>query len=518
MGKVRKIVRPGLKTIVALAALLSSPVLAQEAAPLRIATSFEVANMNPLEEGFWMPEFGVGELLMQFRADGQIHPWLAASLESVDDLTWRLTLRDGVVYQNGKPLTAQTVLAAIDYQLANSTAARGSVPESAQFTASGPLEITVTTSEPWPVLPSVLASEAVFLIYDAEAVEAAGDDYDSLEGAGIYTGPYALVSLDPTSMELEANPDYWQGNPALPGVTVNFVADANARILAVQNGEADIALYPPSAALAMVGATPGLHFNSGTPGTGGFLAFMNIASPPFDDVAVRRAVMKGIDYEELAQTVLGGLVDTATGFYSESLPWSVQNYETDSAEAATLLEEAGWTLDGDLRRKDGEPLALNILIYPQQPDLVPLSNALQAQLRPLGIEVSVQSVDDIYAGAGDGNLDWDIAISSEGTASLGNPQNFINRYLLSGERNFAGYDNGDLRQAADELAVSIDPDRRAALLERIQAILVDEDPYAFALTHSKGRVVVNDLYRDYQPGVANFHIAYDTAPSNSQDD
>jgi len=45
--------------------------------PLRIVTSFPVEFHEPSVQGFWMHEYGVGEMLMQFRSDGQFHPWLA---------------------------------------------------------------------------------------------------------------------------------------------------------------------------------------------------------------------------------------------------------------------------------------------------------------------------------------------------------------------------------------------------------------------------------------------------------
>lgn len=497
--------------------IAASPALAEDHPPLRIVTSFAIESMDPYSEGFWMQEFGVAELLMKFESDGQHHPWLLSDLDSADDETWVLTLRENLTFQNGKPVNAEAVLAAIDLQLENSPSARGSVPESAEFSMTGEFEITVTTDQPWPSLPGTLANESVFLIFDAEAVAAVGDDWSSLVGAGIYTGPYAVTLLDANEMVAERFDDYWQGVPALPGLSVAFVTDPNARILAVQNDEADIALYPPTAAFPVIEATPGLHFVAGTPGTGGFMGFFNTAHAPFDDALARRAVLHAIDYEHIAQTVFKGLRATATGLYNADFAWAVENYATDRAEAARLLDEAGWTLGNDGRRsKDGTPLDLTVLIYPQQPDLVPLSNDLQAQFNALGIAVTIQSVDDIYAGMGEGTVDWDIAISSEGTVSWGITEGFLSRYIAStGARNYAGYTNDRIDALIAELAVTVDAERRNAALREIQAILYDEDPYVFSFVISKGAVVVNDRYQDYPPGFALYHVSWQTAPSGS---
>ena len=500
------------------AALCSTAVVAQDApAPLRIVTSFDIESMNPAEEGFWMQEFGVAELLMKFDADGTNKPWLLESLVAQDDLTWIATVREGVAFQNGKVLDADTVLAAIERQIAKSDSVTGAVPEGATFEKTGPMEITIKTTAPWPDLPGVLSNEGVFLIYDAAAVDAVGEDWAQLIGAGIYTGPYAVTGLDANRLDVERNEAYWRGEPALPGLSVSFVSDANARILAVQNDEADIALYPPIAAKPVVDATPGINFNYGTPGTGGFLGFMNVNEPPFDDVRVRQALLKTIDYDEIANVVFGGVLSQAKGLYNESFPWARQNYQTDPEAAAALLDEAGWVLDGDVRKKDGEPLALDVVIYPQQPDLVPLSGALQAQLKDLGIAINIQSVDDVYSALGKGGVSWDLGISSEGTVSWGVTSPFLNRYLgPGGNRNFAGYANAEVHSLIDELKVTVDTARRDDILMRIQDILIDEDPYVFALTIHKGRVVVNDAYAGYQPGFALHHITYETAPSPAQ--
>ena len=500
-----------------LAVALATTTAWAQPAPLRIVTSFQIDSMDPAEDGFWMQEFGVAELLMKFQPDGTNQPWLLESLIADNELSWNAILRDGLTFQNGKPVDADVVLAVIARQIAVSDSARGAVPEGTTFEKTGPLSFAINTQAPWPDLPGVLSNESIFLIFDAAAVEAVGEDWSKLAQAGIYTGPYQVTSLDSNRLQTERNDGYWQGTPALPGVTVNFVTDANARILAVQNDEADIALYPPIAARPVVDATPGIHFNYGTPGTGGFLGFMNIRQPPFDDVRVRQALMKAIDYDQIANVVFGGVMTQAKSLYNESFPWAQQNYATDPVAAAALLDDAGWVLEGETRRKDGKPLELTVVIYPQQPDLVPLSGALQAQLRKLGIGIKIQSVDDVYSALGDGSMDWDLGISSEGTVSWGVATPFLSRYVgPGGNRNFVSYDNAEVHALIAELRTTVDTAHRDAMLARIQTILVAEDPYVFSLTIHKGRVVVNDAYAGYQPGFALHHVSAQTAPDAAQ--
>lgn len=500
------------------AAATQAPAPAAEADPpaLRIVTSFQIETLNPVEDGFWMPEFGVGELMMQFRADGKHYPWLLASIEQIDDTTWRLQLNEGITFQNGKPLDAEALAALINRQLELSSSAQSNFAEGSRAEVSGPLEVTLATVEPNTGVIPALSDEAVFPVYDVAAVAAAGEDYAQLIGAGIYTGPYSVVSLSDQELVLKRNETYWQGRPALPGVSVRFVTDPQARILAVQNDEADIALYPPTAAKAVVDAQEGIFFNYGTPGTGGFRMALNLQEPPFNDMAARQAIIRAINYDEIANDVMDGVFAVATGFYPPFFPFAVTNQATDTAAASRILDEGGWAPGPDgVRAKGGEPLRVVLLIYPQQPDLVPISEAIQAQLADLGFAVEIRSVDNINAALGPDGEEWDAGLVSSGPVTFGGaPEPVLRRsFVTGGDRNYASFTNAEVDALTAELGRTFDEQRRTAILTRLQEILIVEEPYQFFVNFSTGRVIVNERYRDYQPGFALFHVSYETRPT-----
>ncbi|MEM9523924.1 MAG: ABC transporter substrate-binding protein, partial [Pseudomonadota bacterium] len=131
-----------------------------------MATSFQIRSMDPVKQGFWMQEFGQGELLMQFQPDGTITPWLAESLERVDDTTWIITIRDGVTFQNGRVMDVPAVLAAIAYHRARNAGTQAVLPAEATFTRTGAREITVETGVPVPEFPNILAHEGRLMIID----------------------------------------------------------------------------------------------------------------------------------------------------------------------------------------------------------------------------------------------------------------------------------------------------------------------------------------------------------------
>lgn len=497
----------------AVSGFVATPALAQDTI-INMATGFQIRSMDPVEQGFWMQEFGQGELLMKFQPDGSITPWLAESLTRVDDTTWIITIHDGVTFQNGRTMDVPAVLASIAYFRERSSGTQAVLPAEVTFAQSGPREITVETGVPVPELPNVLAHESRLMIIDVETVLAAGDDYAQLIGAGIHTGPYRIVELDDQRMVAERYDDYWQGHPAMEGVELRFVSDVNARILAVQNGEVDIALYPPISAAPVFAATPNLNLALGAPSTGGFMGMMNVSEGPFEDVAVRQAVMEAINYEEIANAVFHGAKIPATGLYNPRFPWAVENYSFDVDAANARLDAAGWVRDDDIRTRDGETLDLTLMIYPQQPDLVPLSNAVQAYLAQIGISSNIISVDSIRESALNDLVEWDLAMVATGTATVGAVSGFLNRHVAcEGDRNYGGYCNAQMDALIDQLDETVDPDARSAILAEIQTILVDEDPYSFALTILVERALVSDAWSDYVPGVAWHHISWQTAPN-----
>jgi ABC-type transport system substrate-binding protein len=63
--------------------------------------------------------------LVKFDGDGNLMPWLAVAWENVDEYTWRFTLRDGVTFSNGTPLTSDSIKAAVDWLTSDASARDG---------------------------------------------------------------------------------------------------------------------------------------------------------------------------------------------------------------------------------------------------------------------------------------------------------------------------------------------------------------------------------------------------------
>src|ERR1700742_421507 len=214
---------------------------------LTIATSFAIGDLDPIENGYWGNELGYGELLMRPQLNGTVKPWLLKSLTNSSPTTWVLTLNPGIRFQDGKPLNAAALIACMQYQLQQNSSATAALP-GAKLTATGADQVTLTTTSPVPNMPYILGDESFFIIYDQAAYLKAKGSPAKLIAAKIYTGPYVVTAANDEIIREVRNPVSWGGTPKLSEVTVKFITDAESHILAVEHGEANLALYPPTTA------------------------------------------------------------------------------------------------------------------------------------------------------------------------------------------------------------------------------------------------------------------------------
>ncbi|MEV6598549.1 ABC transporter substrate-binding protein [Actinoplanes sp. NPDC051346] len=469
---------------------------------LTIATSFAIGDLDPLENGFWAPEFGFGALLMKPVAGGKLTPWLLESPPSRTSPTrWALRLKPNLTFQNGKPLDAAALAAAMTFSLAENSSVKPLLP-GATVTVSGPRTVTVTTGKPTSYVPSLLAHESMFPIFDYATYQPLKGKDAELIAAKIWSGPYTVTGLTPEAMTLVPTPGYAVSTPKLEKLSVRFVPDAHARILAVQNGEADLALYPPtSAAKELQGRSDAVYLHQ-APGTAaeGFQLLLNLRSGPIADVAVRRAVSHAIDYGQLATQVMNGLYDPAVGFYPAFLPYALRNQTFGAAEANRILDAAGWVRGGDgMRAKDGKPLAFTLLSYPQQPDSKTVAVAVQAQLRTAGFAVEVRQVDDVTA-AVKSPTGWDAAVMGNGAIDWTQTDPVtpvIANFTPGGDNNYGGVDEPELTRLAGQLTETFDPTARDTLMRRVQQIVVEEKVLSLYLTLKRVPVVAAPKLRGY---------------------
>lgn len=488
--------------------------------PVRVITSFNIPEINYAVNSHWWVRFGAAETLTKVVLNPdtgyfEVVPWAAEDITMVDDLTWQIDLRDGMTYQHGGPVTAEDLAECLRQQYEAESQLPGLLPDAVFEAGEG--VVTISTSSPVPLMPNVMAGYTNFIVYDPALVTAAGEDYAQLLGSGLFTGPYMVTDVSDSHASLVRYDGYWQGTPALPGVEVQVISDTQARMLAVQNGEADIVFYPPSEAKGLLEGSEDAIFKTAEPGTADLQLVVNNAVAPFDNVAMRQALFQAIDYQALAEVTMDGAYDQAIGLFPPVVPYAVETNVTDIEAANALLDAEGWVMGEDgFREKDGETLTLTLLIYPQQPDLVPISTGLQAQLKAdVGINLDILSVESTTDYRKENPEDWDISLEFNG--SLGsdmNPIPLLQRYIRSdGDRNFQGINDPVLDAMIDEAAATLDEATRNQQLIDIQTYVVTENAYFTYLTIKKSPAIVSPAYSNYEPLLSQYWIDWQTHPA-----
>jgi peptide/nickel transport system substrate-binding protein len=244
-------------------------------------------------------------------------PYLAKSVEPNADFTeWKITLRDGIKFHDGTPLDSAALLRNFD-EYRKSALIGAALKDIGTVTATGPLEVTVTTTRPWPEFPWFLYLDGRFLI-EAPAQLDSPDCASKLIG----TGPFVLDHWT-VNQELVANknPDYWQKDskgkqlPYLDKITFKPVAEAVQRINSLQGGQLD-----------MVHTSDGQQVDALRQLTGQFNVLeqpkgrsevryylMNAAKPPLDDLNARKAVAMAIDRNQINEIRNNGAYRVANG-------------------------------------------------------------------------------------------------------------------------------------------------------------------------------------------------------------
>jgi peptide/nickel transport system substrate-binding protein len=241
--------------------------------------------------------------LVEIDADGNVVAELAESWEpSPDAKTWTFQLRQGVTFTNGKPLTAEDVIASYNHHRgAESKSAAKSILESvSDIRSDGPAVVVFELVEGNADFPFVAAD------YHLIVLQASADgklDWES----GIGTGGYTLEEFEAgVRIRLKRRADYWKSDRAwFDEVELLVINDATARQNALVTGEVDAIDRVDLKTVALLARRPDINIEEVT-GTAHYTIPMHCDVAPFSDVNVRLALKYAIDREELVQKILRG--------------------------------------------------------------------------------------------------------------------------------------------------------------------------------------------------------------------
>ena len=435
----------------------------------------EESNIDPHSAycGWACIRYGVGETLMKINDSMQLEPWIAEGYELVDDLTWKITLKDGVCFSNGKSCDAEAVKKCLEDLIAVHERAAGDLKIDS-MEADG-LVLTIHTTEECPSLMNYL-SEPYGCIIDVD--EGVTDD-----GIVVGTGPYVATELvTDDHLNLVKNENYWDGNVNIDEITVRTISDGDTLALALQSGEINAA-YGMAYASYPIFENDNFQFTS-VQTSRSFYVQMNYASPVVADDAVREAIAMGIDKESFVNVLLNGYGYVATGAFPDTVDFGgstlhAKTYDPEGAKE--VLEAAGWMdSDGDgIREKDGQKLSIRWLTYPSRQELPLLAESAQSTLKDIGIDVQINATADHNTICKDPTA-WDVYVGANVNCGLGDPTNFFSTHCLDAStKNRGQYHSDKLEELAVQLNSTFDTAKRNQIAIEMQQQLLDDDAFVF---------------------------------------
>lgn len=356
------------------------------------------ASLDPLRaangQGRWYTDPAYMSVL-QIDDDGKVIAGLAEEWGYVgdDNTTFRFTLRDGLNFSDGEPLTAQAVVDSFDYFVAN-----GSGPTRAYFlgmtaTAVGDLEVELTTENPNPII-DVMLTQDYYAFSPISAVGLADDNARAGQTFGV--GPYVL-DLDATVPDsvytYVKNDDYFDEDAAAyDTIEVKVIPDAAQLVQALNTGQVEVVQVDANVASTVSGdvnvessiaAWSALHITDRD----------GINAPALADQRVRQAMSYALDRAALAEVALGEYGEATSQVALEGDPlWGFDAdlddvYPQDIDKAKALMKEAGY--------EDG--FTFTHIYQSQTPTDTKVSQAMAAQLAEIGITMDLRAEADFGA-------------------------------------------------------------------------------------------------------------------------
>lgn len=326
-------------------------------------------------------------------------PWLATRWEQPDALTWVFHLRDGVRFQDGRPLEAEdvvwTIESLIDPKLAGLISAKGgSFAAVDRVDARDRLTVVIHLKHPDAGLLFNM-SDGLFGVVP----RGAGSDF-GLHPIG--SGPYRFVSqVQDKEVVLERFPGSWSVHSEINGqpphteirrLEFNVVPDAITSALELQKGSADAAsnVLTPDMVYALRDS-PTIAAANG-PGSNAWYLNFNVQDPVLRDKRVRQAVALAMDRPAIVAALWRGHARLANsllppGQWARAGDDELANYPHDPARAAALLEAAGFHA-----ASDGVRLRLTLKTSTDETTRL-LAAVLQQQLRASGIALNIRSAE-----------------------------------------------------------------------------------------------------------------------------
>ncbi|AZI44997.1 hypothetical protein EHF33_19040 (plasmid) [Deinococcus psychrotolerans] len=505
-----------------------------------IAQNSEPGNLNPLIFPTTY-DTNIEELvfnaLVKPTADLNYQGDLAKSWTfSPDKKTITFKLNPGIKWSDGQPLTAQdvaftlTAIASPKYNggafsqveiLSGADAYHdGKASKVSGINVINPTTIALTTDKVYAPILATMAGIMILPEHIYGKIPVENWQKDATNRSPVGSGPFVFKQYRSGELiELAANKNYFAGRPCLDRLIVRF-GDANTMLAALVNGEVDAAPVPvPS--VASVKANPKVKLTTVNQLNFDYVG-TNLRNPILAEQAVRTAMAYAINRKAIVTGLMSGygnVVDTLFPKSHWAYPTSVKPIPYDPALAQKTLDDAGWKMSGGVRSKGGKTLKFRLFYTTGNPVRERGAALIQANLRQVGIQVDLQSMDFptlvTYLLPKDGQSkpravnagDFDLFILGFGIER--DPSEYLSYFTADGQPpngyNFTGYTDpagGNLLMKGQE---TVNQTARKSLYNQFGVLMRDQLPW-IPLTQAQALYGNQTRLHNFAPDIRGVNV------------
>ena len=492
----------------------------------------------------WQLPFFTHETLMGRSWDEPftLYGLLAETVETDPERTWvEFTLREAAAFSDGTPLTVEDVIFSF-----NMLGTEGHPRYLSLFNQierieqTGERSVRITFNTPNRELALLAGLRPI-----VSKAQWEGRDFANatVQDIPLGSGPYTITDYEPGRfVQLSRNPEYWgtdiafrQGTHNYDSVKLDFYGDSKVLFEGFKAGEISAVRefnaetwesqynFP---AIARGDIIKSVIPHQKPSGMTGFV--MNTRRAPFDDWRVRDALIQAFNFEYINDTLTGNAQPRITSYFSNSilgkedgpaqgrvaelllpyqdtLPYgTIEGYTFPIGDgsarnragiraAMTQFEAAGYMVeDGRMRRGDGQPVSFTILIAKGSTEDIAIAELYLRALERLGIDASIETVDDAQYFARTGEFDFDITTFRRSLSlSPGNEQKFYwgsEAADQSGSRNLMGAQNAAIDAMIDAMLNARDSTDFIAATRALDRILTAERFVIPFWSYTEGRI------------------------------
>lgn len=421
--------------------------------------------------------FNLYEGLVKPASDGSLAPAVAESYEISDDAkVYAFTLREGITFHDGSPVTAEDVKYSID----RCAEIQG---ESSAFSMLS--EVLIKDEKTIEVVLKEGYSEFLPVLTLAVIPESNSDPVKNPIG----TGPFKFSSYTPgRNLVLEKYDGYWQeGVPSLDQVEFKVTPDVDTAFMELQAGTIDILKYLTAAQAQSLNDDFAIVEGSMNLVQG---MYLNSGYEPLSDARVRQALCYAVDRQAINEFLFAGkshivgshMIPHMSKYY-EAAAETVYSY--DPAKAKELLTEAGY----------GDGFDLEITVPSSYSQHVDTAQIIVDGLSQIGVRATIRQVEwstwlsEVYQG---GDFQATV-IGFDGTLA---PSDWLNKYESTSGKNFMHYSNPEYDEIFKQAFNTVNEEEKAELYKKAQMILA-EDAAAVYIQDPANLVAVNKKFGGY---------------------